>query len=151
MTSPRAPLKLLLNQGDDTLGGGEQATMDAPTYDVASSCLVCGVEFFDVGHRTSRRGVELFDEASNSSTWHRTFRRGVEMFDVGHRNVAGECPLTSNIPTFPHSHIVAYVREAIRAALQSSSAATAKSCLGWLHLFAGDVESQAHWHQLRRE
>ena len=32
--------------------------MKAPNYDVAS-CLVCGVEFFDVGHRTFRRGVEL--------------------------------------------------------------------------------------------
>ena len=102
---PRAAVSPLLNQGDDTLGGGEQATMEAPIYDVASSCLVCGVEFFDVGHRTSRRGVELFDVASNFSTWHRTFRRGVEMFDVGHRNVAGECPLTSNIPTFPHRRI----------------------------------------------
>ena len=102
---PRAAAQPLLNQGDDTLGGGEQATMEAPIYDVASSCLVCGVEFFDVGHRTSRRGVELFDVASNFSTWHRTFRRGVEMFDVGHRNVAGERPLTSNIPTFPHRRI----------------------------------------------
>ena len=102
---PRAAVQPLLNQGNDTLGGGEQATMEAPISHVASSCLVCGVEFFDVGHRTSRRGVELFDVASNFSTWHRTFRRGVEMFDVGHRNVAGECPLTSNIPTFPHRRI----------------------------------------------
>ena len=101
----RAAVSPLLSQGDDTLGGGEQASMEAPIYDVASSCLVCGVEFFDVGHRTVRRGVELFDVASNSSTWHRTFRRGVEMFDVGHRNVAGECPLTSNIPTFRYRRI----------------------------------------------
>ena len=79
--------------------------MKAPNYDMASSCLVCGVALFDVGHRTFRRGVELFDVASNFSTWHRTFRRGVEIFDVGHRNVAGECPLTSNIPTFPHRRI----------------------------------------------
>ena len=85
-------------------------------------------------------GIELFDVASNFLTWHRTFRRGVEMFDVGHRNVAGECLRAA--PTFLHSHMVAYVREAIRAALQSSSAATAKPCLGWLHFFAGDVESQ---------
>ena len=49
--------------------------------------------------------IELFDVASNFSTWHRTFRRGVEMFDVGHRNVGGECPLTSNVPTFPHRRI----------------------------------------------
>ena len=33
--------------------------MKAPNYDVTSSCLVCDVEFFDVGHRTFRRGVEL--------------------------------------------------------------------------------------------
>ena len=56
--------------------------MKAPNYDVASSCLVCGVVLFNFGHRTVRRGVELFDVASNFSTWYRTFRRGIELFDV---------------------------------------------------------------------
>ena len=29
---------------------GGEAAVKAPNYDVASSCLVCGVGFFDVGH-----------------------------------------------------------------------------------------------------
>ena len=67
-----------------------------------------GVRLFDVGHRTFRRGVELFDVASNFSTWRRIIRRGgVDMFDVGHRNVAGECPRAAptftHIPTSPHT------------------------------------------------
>ena len=67
-TSPGAPLKPLLNQGDETLGVVGEATMKAPNDDIALSCLGCSVEFFDVGHRTSRRGFELFDTASNFST-----------------------------------------------------------------------------------
>ena len=41
--------------------------MNVANYDVAPSCFVYGVEFFDLGHRTSRRGVELFDVASQHS------------------------------------------------------------------------------------
>ena len=77
--------------------------------------------------------------ASNFSTWRRIVRRRVELVDVA-SNFSTWRPL--HIPTFPHSHIVACVREAIRAALQSSSAAPAKPCLCRLHFFAGDVESQ---------
>ena len=54
-------------------------------------------------------GIELFDVASNFSTWHRTFRCGVEMFEVGHRNVAGEGPLSSTRVVPRHSRIAAYV------------------------------------------
>jgi len=57
----------------------------------------------------SMLGIELFDVASNFSTWHRTFRCGVEMFEVGHRNVAGEGPLTSSRVVPRHSRIAAYV------------------------------------------
>ena len=80
--------------------------MEAPIYDVASSRLVCGVKFFDVGHRTSRRGVELFDVASNFSTWHRTFRRGVEMLDVWTSKCSWGMPphlQHSRIPTSSHT------------------------------------------------
>ena len=50
--------------------------MEAPIYDVASSCLVCGMSSF------SMLGIELLDVASNCSMWRRTFRRGIELFDV---------------------------------------------------------------------
>ena len=83
------------SQGDHTLGGGRSG------YDVASCCLVCGVVSLDGGHRTFRRGVKLFDVASNFSMWRRNVRSGTSKCSWGGTPLLHE----GRAPAFPHRRI----------------------------------------------
>ena len=89
--------------------------MNSPHY-VASSCSMCGVEFFDV--------------ASNCSTWRRTVRCDIEWFDV-----ASNCSMLGIEQQVPSP---AFPRPCCAPALLDPR--TAKPSLGRLHFFAGDVK-----------
>ena len=87
-------------------------------------------------------GVELFDVAtSNCSTWRGIVRRGVEFFDVAsnpsmldiEQQVAEYLPFLLEGSPFSAS----------APASREPDPRTAKPCLGRLHFFVGDVESQA--------
>ena len=75
-TSSRAPLKPLLNRGDESRRGGRSGNQNVVPRNIPierQAFRFCALEF-STWRRTVRRGVELFDVASNFSTWRRTFR-----------------------------------------------------------------------------